>query len=313
MPVTCLELSRFNAVSVLWQLTRALRRTSPQLVQTSLYHANLIGRVAARLAGVRTVVSGIRVAERRSRFRLVMDRWTDRFVTRHVCVSDAVATFSKTRGGLPLEKLTVIPNGVDAEHFRSAQAADLSGVGVPAGALTVLFVGRLEYQKGPDLLLRVAELLSRKLKHAHFVLVGAGAMESSLRDAAAVAGLDQHVHFVGRVPDVAGLMKAADCLVLPSRWEGMPNVVLEAMASGLPVAAAAVEGVSELLGQSERGLVVDVENPQALALAVERIAEDASFRAAATKSAQRLVSKQFTWDAVRDSYVRLYRELLAVG
>ena len=102
--------------SVLRSLRRQIAADAPRIVQTFLFHANLLGTLAARCAGVAHVVTGIRVAERRARGHLTLARWTDRWVERHVCVSESVRDFCR-QAGLTESKLAVIPNGVDVERF----------------------------------------------------------------------------------------------------------------------------------------------------------------------------------------------------
>lgn len=310
IPVTCLHLQRWNLPAVLWRLRRGLRHVRPQVVQTFLYHANILGRLAARMAGVSCVVSGVRVAEQRSRLRLLIDRWTQFLVRKHVCVSEGVARFSIDRGGLPRPKVVVIPNGVDYEKFAGATPTDLEGLGVPAGSVTILFVGRLEHQKAPEVLVAAVAPLLQADRKRHVLLVGSGPDEARLREQAARLAVADQLHFAGRRDDVAGLMAAADCLVLPSRWEGMPNVVLEAMAAGLPVVATAVEGIDELLGRGNCGRIVPVDHPIALAEALNEFLQTREERKRIGLAAQLYVREHFTWNAVAAAYSDLYAELL---
>lgn len=311
IPVICLGARRAWNLAVLPRLTRELRRIRPALLQTSLYHANIAGRIAARRAGVPRVVSGIRVAERRSRFRLWADRLTDGLVDRHVCVSRAVAEFSTTHGGLPAEKVTVIPNAVDADRLARAEPVDLSQLGIPAESRILLFVGRLDRQKAPLCLLEAAELLVPDHDELHVLVVGDGPLKERLRRWVGQRGLQERIHLAGRRSDVPALMKAADCLVLPSRWEGMPNVVLEAMAVGLPVVATAVDGVAELVRDGETGLLVRPGSPSELARAVERVLAGSRAAPPLAANAQHVVKKEFTWKRVVSAYEAVYRELLA--
>ena len=145
-----------DAVHVARRLATDSRGWQPDVVQTFLFHANILGRMAAWQAGVPHVVSGIRVAERRSGWRLCADRWTDRLVDRHVCVSQAVADFSQLEGGLPASKLLVIPNGVDVSRYDGAQPIASADLGVPPARRWITFVGRLDPQEGLEWLLEEA-------------------------------------------------------------------------------------------------------------------------------------------------------------
>jgi glycosyltransferase involved in cell wall biosynthesis len=229
------------------RLKRLLIAQKPHIAQTFLFHANVLGRIVARRAGVKKVVAGVRVAERGARWHLWLDRLTQAWADRYVCVSQAVADFSAAEIGLPLEKLVVIPNGIDLDKY-PRQPADLRALGIAAGRRVVVFVGRLTRQKGVEWLIEAAPHWLAKLPDCDLLLVGEGPLRASLEGTARAAGIGERVHFAGWRADVPEILAASDLLVLPSAWEGMPNVVLEAMASRLPVVASNVEGVRELLG-----------------------------------------------------------------
>lgn len=309
--VKCLGARRARHVSVLPRLVRQLREWRPDLLQTFLFHANIAGRIAGRLTGVRHIVSGIRVAERRSRKRLWLDRATEWMVERHVCVSRDVAEFSIRDGRLSPEKVIVIPNGVDVDRFASAPPADLAEFGIPARSRVILSVGRLDPQKGPDVLLEAFLLLASRYAAAHLLLVGSGPMADALQRAAREYGLEQRVHFAGWRGDVPELMRAASILALPSRWEGMPNVVLEAMAAGLPVVASRVEGIGDLVRDGETGRLVEPDHPDAVAAALGELLADSGRRSAMGLAAQTTAAQQLSWDRVAAAYDELYTALLA--
>lgn len=305
----CLDL---GGVRDLWRsakLVTCLRRKRPRLLQTFLHHANLAGRIAAAFAGIDAVVSGIRVAERRSRTRLQLDRWTQRLVDRHVCVSQAVAEFS-VRHGLDRKRICVIPNGVDYARFAEAQPADLSNMGIPQTAPVALFVGRLEPQKGPDCWLHAFRLLATEFPDVHTVMAGTGPLREALQTQAAADGLADRVHLLGQRDDIPELMRRADCFVLASRWEGMPNVLLEAMAAGRPCVATSVEGVPELLQAGDRGWIVAPETPAALARAVANVLSNPGDALRVAHNAQSYVKKEVTWSHTIQAYDELYRSLL---
>jgi glycosyltransferase involved in cell wall biosynthesis len=155
----CLNAGRWD-IFVVWRLAKLLKAQRPALVQTFLFHANLAGRLAAKLAGVPIVVSGIRVAERGKRWHVRLERWTRSLVAHHVCVSKAVAEFAKRELRLSDDDVSVIYNGIDLEAYASAPPADLTHFGIPRDAITLLFVGRLHPQKGLSLLLEAFEDVS---------------------------------------------------------------------------------------------------------------------------------------------------------
>ena len=238
-----------NAQSV-WQfwsarrrLTGLLRDQAPHVLQTFLFHANILGRQAAKAARVPAILSGIRVAERERRWQLWVDRWTQHSVVRHVCVSAAVAEFSVREGRLPRAKLVVIPNGIDLERYPATCRFDAARLGIPPDRRLIAYVGRLHVQKGLEWLLSTAAEWLGQLPNTNLLLVGYGPLRQRLGRLAQQSGLAGRIHFLDLRADVAEILAACRLLVLPSRWEGMPNVLLEAMASRLPVVATDVEGV----------------------------------------------------------------------
>lgn len=311
IPVTCLNArGSLSLPRVLRQLVRELRRINPALVQTFLFHANVLGRIAARLAGIPCVISGIRVAEHRSPWYGRIDRWTNFLVKTNVCVSRGVTSFSATQVGLDQEKLIVIPNAVEVDRFASAKPAQLQQFGIPDGSKVFISIGRLEHQKGIDVLLTAIEQLKPIPNELHFLIVGNGPGESALRAQATAKGIAEHVHFVGRRTDVPELLSASFGLILASRWEGMPNVVLEAMAAGKPVIATRVEGIEELVRDGVTGLTIPKEDPNKLVAAVRTMLEDPDFYTAAGVRAQDIVAQEFAPQAIADSYQNLYLRTL---
>ena len=167
-------------LGVVARLARLLRQRKTQVIQTFLFHANIVGRFAAWRAGVPRVVCGIRVAQRHSAWRLWLDRMTHRMVDRYVCVSQSVASFSASTARLPADKLVVIPNGIDTSRFTNVQPADLADLG-GSGRRLVTFIGRLDAQKGLPQLLTTARDWLRRLPDCDLLIVGKGPLETALR------------------------------------------------------------------------------------------------------------------------------------
>ncbi|QDT48131.1 Putative glycosyltransferase EpsD [Symmachiella dynata] len=312
IPVTCFGASGLRSIGVIRQLARALKQNRPQLLQTFLFHANLIGRVAARWAGVPHIVSGIRVAEKRANLHLRLDRMTNALVACNVCVSQAVADFSILRGGLSPEKTIVIPNGVDYEKFAHAQPVSLTQFGIPPDSRVVVTVGRLDPQKGLTFLLPAFSEVHAQHPDAHLLLVGEGPQREELQTLTSELGLNACVHFAGWQAGVPGILKSCDCQVLASLWEGMANVVLEGMAAGIPMLATAVEGVAEQIASGENGIVVEAGSASALAVGLNQLLADPQGAQAMAERAQVVVEEGFTWDKVAAEYDRLYAEIVGI-
>ena len=223
--------------------------------------------------------------------------------------SRAICTFSISETGLSPGKLSVIPNGVDYELFASATPADLTQFGIPQGSPVFITVGRLEEQKGIDLLLTAASLVLRNHHDCHFLIVGDGCDRAALESQARQLGIANSVHFVGQRADVPNLLKASTVFVLPSRWEGMSNALLEAMAAGLPVVATAVEGSTELVRSGETGFLVPAGRSEDLAAAIRSTLEDAGRAREMAAAAQAIVRQCYTAESAVSGYGGLYRQL----
>jgi glycosyltransferase involved in cell wall biosynthesis len=298
-----------DALRVVRYLVAQWKAWRPDILQTSLFHANIVGRLAAWPAGVPHVVSGIRVAEQRGRWRLSVDRWTERLVERHVCVSHSVAEFSCTEGGLPTNKLVVIPNGVDLSPYDGAAPIAADELGIPSGRQWITYVGRLDPQKGLEWLLDNASSWLAAAADHDLLLVGDGPLRAPLADLVRTRQLEGRVHFVGWRGDVPRILAASRLLVLPSLWEGMPNVILEAMASSLPVLATDVQGVRELLGPDADAQVVAVGDAVGWNAKLQALVKDPQLAAQlGTRNRQR-VAERFTLDHMIEAYAQLYRSL----
>jgi glycosyltransferase involved in cell wall biosynthesis len=289
------------------RLAKLLKAQRPDVLQSFLFHANFVSRWAGWLAGVPRVMSGVRVAEHGAPWHLWLDRATSRLVDRYICVSQSVADFSRDRLRLPEERFVVIANGIDCQRYASAQPADLASLGVQAGRRLVTYIGRLEPQKGVDELIEHSPLWLARLPRHDLLLVGAGPREAHLKDLAQRLRLSSRIHFAGWRADVPEILKASDLLVLPSRWEGMPNVVLEAMAAGRAVVSTEVEGVRELLGEGASEQVVPRGDYQQLANRITALAADEAALSQVGERNQKR-AEHFAWANMVAAYEQLFRE-----
>lgn len=220
-----------------------------------------------------------------------------------ICVSNNLAD-SMAANGIDPERLHVVPNGVDGERFKYQDRGAARATLRSSTALTglkdldderiVLFVGHLVPVKGPDILLGCWTRIYDDCSGAHLVFAGDGVQRRALEEAARNLGMGDKVHFVGAQDHdrVATWMAAADLLCLPSRAEGMPNAMLEALATGLPVIATDVGCCREVLEHVEGCAIVPREDPEALADAL-RAALRANPDRMALAESQR---DRFSWD-----------------
>jgi glycosyltransferase involved in cell wall biosynthesis len=255
--------SKWSLPAAVRALRVALDNLQPDVVQSMLFHANVVSGLARRRTDRRALSLGFRVADP-SRWRQWVEGRIAREASHVVCVSQSVADYAARQMGLDRARLTVIPNGIDLQAYEGRRPADLTRFGLAQGRLAITCISRLAKQKGLDLLIRAAPQLLAALPDHDLLLVGDGPDAGSLRRLAAERGVAHRVHFAGWQPAVPEILLASDVLVLPSRWEGMPNVLLEAMACGRPVVCSAAQGVTEVLGPLAEPQTAPVNNPQML-------------------------------------------------
>lgn len=291
------------------RLAEHLKNQAPVLLQSFLFHANVIGGLARRKAKIPYHVTGVRVADPR-RWRYPVERWATRDCQRVVCVSESVAEFTKTTARIPAEKIEVVPNGVDIDRYRHVPPVDPRDLGIDAGRRFLLFVGRLDIQKGIDLLLDWLVPIFEKHIDLDLVLLGDGPLRADLVQQANALGLSQRIHVQGWQPNVASFMAASACLVLPSRWEGMPNALMEAMAVGIPVLSSDVQGVKEVLGDGRPDQLFPTENRDAFLARLNPILSNPELASRLGTENRVRIEQQFSLGEMVASYQRIYLGLI---
>jgi len=248
------------------RLVKLLRTQKPDIVCTFMYHANVLGRVAARIARVPVVVSSIRNAVFGGMLANRLTALTDMLATVTTTNSVLAAEALLSRRVVSADRLKVIPNAIEIELPSQPNLSRevLVGQGLDSTWLW-LSVGRLEPQKGHETAIRAVAMLKERGVDSHLAIAGDGSLEKALRALREELRLEPNVTFLGYRNDVRDLMAVADGFVLASRWEGLPNVVMEACAAGLPVVATDVGGVREILEDGVTGVVIAPDDVDAMA------------------------------------------------
>lgn len=264
------EISPVADLRALFTLVRLFRRLRPDVVHTHLAKAGALGRLAARLTGVHAVVHTYHgnvftgyFGPRASRVVMALERLLASISTRVIAISETQRADLVARRIARAPRLVTIPIGIDLDPFMTAEPGALRReLGLPAGAPLVGCVTRLVPIKGVDVLLRAAA----RLDGTHVVVVGDGPLEAELKGLAASLGVAPRVTFLGLRPDVAAIYADLDVVVLPSRNEGTPLAVIEALASARAVVASRVGGIPDVVGDA--GVLVPPDDVDALAAAL---------------------------------------------
>ncbi len=292
------------------ELTALLGQLGIDVLLCHGYKANLLGRSAARRLGIPVIAVARGWTGENLRVRLyeTVDRWHLRWMDRVVCVSAAQAS-RVLRAGVSPERVQVIHNAVDPERFAAPQPhfrEELLGRFQRPPARLVGAAGRLSPEKGFEVFVAAAARLRRACPDVGFVLFGDGPRRDRILRRIQDSGLEDCFVLAGFRDDLDSYLPHFDLFVLPSFTEGLPNVVLEACAAGVPVVATAVGGTPEIL-RDRAGVLVAPGDPRALADAIaSAFCGDDNLRALA-QAGRRRVREQFTFAA----QARRYQELLA--
>ena len=280
-------------------LAACCRDVRPDVVHTHGYHADVLGAQVVRALGIPTTTTlhGFTGGDRKNRLYEVLQRWAARRSGAAVAVSRPLADLL-ARSGVPRSRLHVVPNAIAPASSPLDRAAARAALGVPGDGFRIGWVGRLSAEKGPDLMLRALSALGEPA--VMLSVLGDGPDITSLRTLAARLGVASQVRFHGPVPGASRLLRAFDAVVLSSRTEGTPMVMLEAMAAAVPVVATAVGGVPDLAGGTAS--LVPPEDPDALAAALRALVDAPARRARLGESGARRVAA----DYATEPWVRRY-------
>ena len=314
IPVTAIGKRHKVDPLALERLTRFLRRKRFDVVQTWIYAADTYGRVAAHRAGVPVVVTAEMAVDLwKGRSERAVDRFLARWTDRIVGNSQAVSDFYRDTVGIPAAKLAVIPSGIadDEPPPEVDPAAVRRELGLPADCPLALFVGRLAEQKGVADLLSALDLLRHVRPDLRTLIVGDGPLRERLEATARAYELvePRRAYFLGHRNDVPRLLASCDLLVLPSLYEGMPNVVLEAMRFRKPVVATAAPGTTEVVVDNATGLLVPLRKPPALARAIRQIVDDPALADRLGAAGRSRVETEFGVDRMIARFADLYESL----
>lgn len=293
---------------------RLLRKWQPKVLICFMFHANLWGRVAGRIAGVPVIISSIRTQNFGGKWRDLILRHTDRLGDMTVTNSLLASQELVRRKVVPGHRLRVVPNALPVEAFDTGKPIRLNmrnSLGVSPEDFVWIAVGRLEIAKDYPTLLEAFALVIKKNPQAQLLIAGDGSLRYTLEQLAIGLDLAGKARFLGLRNDIPALLAVSDGFVLSSAWEGSPNALVEAMAAGKPVVASRVGGTPELVTDGGSGFLVPPHDPRALAAAMLRLmALSGQERRAMGEAGRRYVEKYHSLGRVMQIWETLYLELL---
>lgn len=295
---------------VLVRLALFFMREKPTIVHTHLFHADILGRIAARAAGIKIIISTLHNVRYGGICREKLLGLTSSVVTSAVAVSQEVANEAARTGVMRSSKIRVIYNGIDMERFRGGDKARArTELGLERDDEILVNVGRMNEQKGHIYLLEAFAVVRTSHPRAKLILVGEGPLRESLEKRVQGLGIADSVLFLGGRDDVPGILDASDLFVFSSLWEGFALALAEAMACGKIVVSTRVAGVSEIVREGVSGFLVESKNVPQLAGAIEKALSLSPLeRKKMEESATAIVQERFSVQKMVKDYQNLYEE-----
>ncbi|MBB6646606.1 glycosyltransferase family 4 protein [Halobellus ruber] len=228
------------------------------------------------------------------------------YADRIIAVSNAVADHT-TSLGVKKSKITVIPNGVNTGKFSPSG----SNIMTTNNERTILFVGRLVKNKGPDIFVEALEKVFNRNNKCSACVVGEGPMEDRLRDKAKRLGIFDRIKFAGYVENMPKTMREADLFCRPSLSEGMPLTLLEAMSCGLPPVVSAVAGVPEVVTDGYSGILIDQPTPDSVAEGLIKLLNDPALANRISQNARNHMVENYGWERRAQEVRSVYESCLS--
>ncbi|MDQ2654128.1 MAG: glycosyltransferase family 4 protein [Chloroflexota bacterium] len=306
----------------LWKLYRFMRREQFDIVHTHLAKAGILGRLAARMAGVPVVVHGLHgmvfndyqswiVNRAYWAAQRLVDPLTDHYVTVSTVVTDKAVDAGI---GTP-DNHTTVYSGMELDWFTASEIGPVEARlrwGIPASAKVVGTIARMVPVKGYDILFDTIPAILGRHPDSYFLLVGDGPLRDELLDRAARMGVAERVVFCGLVSreDIPGALAAMDLMAHPARYEGLPRVLVQALAMEKPCVAFDADGTREVVVSGETGYLIAPGDSAAFADAVNTLLSDPERRRAFGKAGRKRVDPAFRVETMVSETNRVYKELL---
>jgi glycosyltransferase involved in cell wall biosynthesis len=290
-----------------------LRGEPVDVLHAFLFHSNLMARLVGPVARVPAVVVSERSVEcTKKPWRVWTDRLTWRLADQWTANSREVARVLRQRERIDASRIETIPNGIDLAYFseRVSPAKFRSRMGFGPTDRIVLCIGRLDPLKGQPMLLHAFRQVATAEPHARLCLVGDGRLRETLMGQVEELELQGRVVFTGSISDVRPALASAELLALASTDEGLPGVVMEAQAAGLPVVATAAGGTPELVQHERTGLLVPIRDSSALSTAIVRLLRDRDLARRLAEGGRASV-QDLSSDRMVEATLEMYQRLLA--
>ena len=317
IPIHVLGLKKIyglKALHRLFRLIHLIKRGRYDIVHNFLFAANVFGTLAAKFARARVVINSRRQAGywNENPNRLVW-RFVNKYSDCVIANSENVKSFIASNEGTDADKILVIHNGIEITSSLPKRGKIRKELSLSDDSIIVCIVANLSTVKGYSYLVRAFEKIDTACPTVHLVCVGDGPLRKHLEKQVRDRGLNETVHFLGRRENVLEILADADIGVMASLSEGMPNAILEYMLAGIPVAATAVGGITDIIRHDENGLLVSPGDVEALSETLMRLCESSQLRKELATGGRKDVEQRFNAKRMVEDYDHVYSRLVKAG
>lgn len=321
IPALRREINPFRDVKALFLLYKNFRKNSYQIVHTHSTKAGFLGRIGAYLARIPVVIHTVQgfifhefSGSVFNKIFITIEKLGALVTDRIISVNEFDRRLAIDKSIAPPEKIIKIPNGIDLQEYNLEIdiKAKRKELGITENDEAIIgMVARLCEQKDPETFVRAARYVLKKKPQARFLLVGDGKKRDELIKLAIKLNIEDRIIFTGWRKDVRELLKLIDVIVLPSLWEGIPLILLEAMALKVPIVASNIKGNKELIKHDVTGLLVSPKSAEEFSEAIISLLENTNYAFELVKNARLEVEKKYDIKVIAGEISKIYETSLA--
>jgi len=302
--------SLHNLINALYQIIKIIRKFKPHVIMTLLFGADLYGIIAGIICR-KKVICAIRATN-------IWMRWWHKIICRlsypfvDIFTTNATRTreYMHTSMKLPYQKIVNIFNCVKIDNSLQLTKKTRNTFGISDSTYWIVSAGRLDAQKGFSTLITAAEIIIASNNSVVISIFGDGILKNELKKQITALGLNKQIKLEGYYNKLNQVFAAADLFVLPSLFEGMPNVLLEAMSMKTPVIATNVDGVGDVIKHNINGLIIEPENPEELSIAVMKLINNKQLSEFLSQNGYNKVTDTFSIKVMCERYHQLYKQII---
>lgn len=300
------DLTRF------WKISKLITKYQPAIIHSYLFVANMWTRLVGLTNNIPVIISERNSNENKAIWMRVIDRLLAPYARCLIANSESGANLAIKRQEISTDRVYIIHNGIDLTPFNHLKNKEMARkiYGLRVDQPVIGIIGKLYPQKDHDTFFKAISILVERWPNLITLCVGDGPRKEELKSLAEKLKLRNNVIFLGNRLDIPDIMAAVDIIVSSSAWEGMPNVILEAMAASKPVVATSVGGVPEIIEDGKTGYLTPPNSPTLLATSISKLLLNPYLRQIVGRDGRQFVEKQFSIEKMVKDTEKIYYEIL---